>query len=50
MQMVAAKHQIEHRDPNGGLEQGLEELKGFATHRKNKINQPDLPPTPAPRD
>jgi hypothetical protein len=30
-----------HRVPNGEVK-GLKELKGFATHRKNKsINQPD---------
>jgi hypothetical protein len=28
------------------LEKGLKELKGFATHRKNNINQPDLPELP----
>jgi hypothetical protein len=26
-----------------GLEKGLKELKGFATHRKNNINHPDPP-------
>jgi hypothetical protein len=33
------------------LEKGLKELKGFATHRKNNINQPDpteLPETKPP--
>ena len=29
-----------------GLEKGLKELKGFATHRKNNINQPDPPELP----
>jgi hypothetical protein len=28
MQMLAAKHQTEHRDPNGGFGEGLRELKG----------------------
>jgi hypothetical protein len=28
------------------LEKGLEKLKGFATHGKNNINQPDLPELP----
>ena len=26
------------------LEKGLKNLKGFATHKKNNINQPDHPP------
>jgi hypothetical protein len=30
------------------LEKGLKELKGFATHRKNNINQPDTPPPELP--
>ena len=28
------------------LEKGLKDLKGFATHKKNNINQPDTSPLP----
>jgi hypothetical protein len=31
MQMLTANHRTEHRDPSGGVEKGLKELKGFAT-------------------
>jgi hypothetical protein len=31
MRMLSANHRTEHGDPNGGVEKGLKELKGFAT-------------------
>jgi hypothetical protein len=45
--MLAASYWLEHGVPNGvpngGIRERAEELKGFATHRKNNnINQPDL--------
>ena len=31
--------------PMEELEKGMKELKGFATHKENNINQPDSPGT-----
>jgi hypothetical protein len=42
--MLAAKHWTDLGVPSGGVREGLKELKGFATQKKNNINQPA--PTP----
>jgi hypothetical protein len=41
--MLTANLWTEHGVPNRGVREKLKELKGFATHRKNNINQPVFP-------
>jgi len=42
IKMLAANHQTEHRDPNGGVRERTEVDEGIATPQKNNnINRPD---------
>jgi hypothetical protein len=42
---MLASNLTEYKFPNGGVIEMPKELKGFATHWKNNINQPDSPRT-----
>jgi hypothetical protein len=42
--MLAANHQTEQWDPNGGVREGLKELKGFAIPWEEQQYQPNRTP------
>jgi hypothetical protein len=49
MRMLAANHQIEDRDSNGGVGGRIEGAEGFATPKEQQQYQPTKP-LKAPRD